>query len=259
MSLYPHIMAPFIVSLEGNIGSGKSTLMDHLKDHLKYVGSRSVVYVNEPLAQWESIKNKEGVGMLQLFYADPKKYAFSFQMMAYISRLANLQQTIVNHPNDIIVMERSLLTDYHVFARMLYDSTDLLEEEYAIYKTWFYHFNEIHMDALIYLECPPEVSLERCMKRNRPGESITLEYMTKVHERHEEWLQNLETRPLLIIENETSSIDDSLFAIEDFLTEMVCPHDEVNHFMQNIYSSYLITRFILGWFIFKVSSWLQKV
>ena len=198
-------MAPFIVSLEGNIGSGKSTLMEHLKDHLTYVGSRPVVYVDEPLAQWETIKNKDGVNMLQLFYSD------------------------------------------------------LLDEEYAIYKTWFYHFNTIHMDALIYLECPPEVSMERCTKRNRPGESITLEYMTKVHERHEEWLHNLESRPLLIIENETSSIDDSLFAVEDFLTDMVCPHDEINHFMENIYSSYIFTRLVLGWFIFKVTSWLQIV
>jgi deoxyadenosine/deoxycytidine kinase len=248
-------MAPFIVSIEGNIGSGKSTVMNHLKEHLTVIGNRSVVYVDEPLDQWMSIKNKDGVNMLELFYTDPKKYAFSFQMMAYISRLANLHNTIEKHPNNIIVMERSLLTDYNVFAKMLHESADLLDEEYAIYKMWFYHFNDIDMDALIYLQCSPEVSMERYTNRNRTGESLSLEYMTKVHERHEQWIHNMESRPLLIIDNEVSSIDDSLFAIEDFLNDMVCPHDEINHFMENIYSSYIVSKLILGWFVYMASRW----
>jgi len=97
--------------------------------------------------------------------------------------------------------------------------------------------------------------MERYTNRNRTGESLSLEYMTKIHERHEQWIHNMESRPLLIIDNEVSSIDDSLFAIEDFLNDMVCPHDEINHFMENIYSSYIVSKLILGWFVYMASKW----
>jgi deoxyadenosine/deoxycytidine kinase len=250
-------MAPFLISLEGNIGSGKTTILNHLKSNLRVAGSRRIAYVEEPLDQWQSITNKENVSMLELFYKDPKKYAFSFQMMAYISRLANLQDAIKKYPNHIIFMERSLLTDYHVFAKMLHDSGDLLDEEYTIYKRWFSHFNNIQMDALVYIHCSPEVSHERCKNRNRTGETISLEYMTKVHERHEHWIHEIDNRPLLVVENDTTSIDDTLFCIEDFLDDLVIP-DDSDHFMEKMYSSYAYSRLILLWFLVSVFSFLKK-
>ena len=110
---------PLIVSIEGNIGSGKTTLMEYLKTHFK---SKSIVFLKEPVDEWETIKDHEGTTMLQKFYADQEKYSFSFQMMAYISRLSLLKDTIENNPDAIIITERSLMTDRHVFAKMLYDS-----------------------------------------------------------------------------------------------------------------------------------------
>lgn len=250
-------MAPYLISLEGNIGSGKSTILDHLKEHLLYAGSRRIVYVDEPLAQWEKIKNDQGVSMLQLFYQDPKKYAFSFQMMAYISRLVNLEEAIERHPNCIIMMERSLMTDYHVFAKMLRETNEILPEEYAIYTQWFDHFNDYPMDALIYLQCSPETSLERCNKRNRTGESISLDYMTRVHDHHERWIRESHDNPILIIDNEDTSLDDALFCIEDFLMERVIPGDGLHEFVE-MYSSYAYLKWALCGLIVSIIAFLQK-
>jgi len=250
-------MAPFLISIEGNIGSGKSTLLAHLKEHLKIGGSRRIVYVDEPVGEWSTITDANGRGMLELFYENPAKYAFSFQMMAYISRLANLQLAIKTYPNHVIIMERSLLTDYHVFAKMLNEKGNLLPEEFSIYKKWFYHFNTHQMDGLIYLECSPEVALERCTKRNRPGETISLEYLEELHERHETWIHQIETRPFLHIQNDTTDIDDSLFAIEDFLNDIVIPEDE-GYFMTHAYASYIYTKCILGWLLYTILVMLKK-
>ena len=64
---------PFtIVSIEGNIGSGKSTLLDHLKLH--YKNDPRIVFAPEPVSEWEKIKDKEGVTMLEKFYADQEKF-----------------------------------------------------------------------------------------------------------------------------------------------------------------------------------------
>ena len=74
-----------IVSIEGNIGSGKTTLLKKLKE--KYVNNPNIIFLKEPVDEWEQIKDKDGQTMLQKFYADQQKYSFAFQMMAYISRL----------------------------------------------------------------------------------------------------------------------------------------------------------------------------
>lgn len=248
-------MAPLLISIEGNIGSGKSTLLTYMKQNLRFLGKRDVVYVDEPVAEWATITNDEGKGMLELFYANPNKYSFSFQMMAYISRLSNLQSAIRAHPNDIIIMERSLHTDYHVFAKMLREKGTLLTEEMTIYKRWFHHFS-ISMHGIIYLQCPPEVAMERCLLRNRPGESIDMNYIQGLHQKHESWIHDLDIRPLLVIDNTDTTLEDSLFAIEDFLCDL--SEDEPSHFMERIYSSYSYSKLIAYWFIYTFMQWLKK-
>ena len=94
-----------IVSIEGNIGSGKSTLLDNLRHY--YKDNVRVIFLKEPVDEWEKIKDTNGHTMLQKFYENQEKYSFSFQMMAYISRLKILRDTIKNiNPNDktIIIM-----------------------------------------------------------------------------------------------------------------------------------------------------------
>jgi len=70
-----------IFTIEGNIGSGKSTLIRLLKQ--KYP---EIICLLEPVKEWEGIKDKQGENILTKFYKDQEKYSFSFQMMAYISR-----------------------------------------------------------------------------------------------------------------------------------------------------------------------------
>lgn len=64
-----------IVSIEGNIGSGKTTLLSNVKKALH--GEENIIFLKEPVDDWESIKDKDGLTMLQKFYADQEKYSFS--------------------------------------------------------------------------------------------------------------------------------------------------------------------------------------
>ena len=81
-----------IFSIEGNIGSGKSTLMENLKK--TYKNNSQVIFLKEPVDEWENIKDSNGVTILQKFYADQEKYSFAFQMMAYVSRLNVLRDAL---------------------------------------------------------------------------------------------------------------------------------------------------------------------
>ena len=178
-----------IITIDGNIGSGKSTLLGHLKE--KYKNNKDIVFLREPVDEWENIKDENGVTILQKFYSDQKTYSFSFQMMAYISRLALLKEAIENNPNSIIITERSLITDKMVFAKMLYDSGKIESINYQIYLKWFDCFtSEYPINKVIYINSAPIVCHYRINERSRLGESgIPFEYLYNCNEYHNKMLQ----------------------------------------------------------------------
>jgi deoxyadenosine/deoxycytidine kinase len=183
----------YIFSVEGNIGSGKSTFLKMLKNHLpKQFNQLPVVFLQEPVDKWMKIKDKEGETILSKFYRDTKKYAFSFQMMAYVSRLSILRETIANYPDGaIIISERCLKTDKMVFAKMLYDDEQIEDVNYQIYQMWFNDFN-IPTTGHIYIHSEPTTAHERVQKRSREGEDvIALEYLSKCHNYHEMMMQSI--------------------------------------------------------------------
>ena len=184
-----------VFSLDGNIGSGKSTLLDALKKELTELNyGKSVIFIDEPVKDWESIKDKEGNSILTKFYKNQKKYSFSFQIMAYISRLATLQKAMRKHPHAVIVSERSVFTDRHVFAQMLHDDGLIEDVEFQIYCKWFDHFMEdIGFCGMIYVNTDPEICYDRIKSRNRTGEeTIPLDYLKKCDEYHKKYTKHFE-------------------------------------------------------------------
>jgi deoxyadenosine/deoxycytidine kinase len=175
------------VSIEGNIGSGKSTVMKYLKQY--FGNEKRIVFLEEPVDSWMHITDKNGKNMLEKYYADTKNYAFAFQMMAYISRISQIKNILESSSADIIVSERSVHTDKNVFAKMLYDSELLEDVEYKIYLNWFNEFiKDIPQSYAFYIKTDPEVAFERVQKRARPGETCSLDYLSSCHLYHNNWL-----------------------------------------------------------------------
>ena len=183
-----------IVSIEGNIGSGKSTLLANLREY--YANNSNVVFLKEPVDEWEKIKDENGETILKKFYADQEKYSFPFQMMAYVSRLKVLRDTLKTIKNDtedkniIIITERSLYTDKMVFAKMLYDSKKIEHVNYQIYLNWFDTFSdEFPVNKVVYVKTSPDKCYQRIVKRSRTGEeNIPLEYLTSCSNYHDNML-----------------------------------------------------------------------
>lgn len=187
----------YIYSIDGNIGSGKSTIIKLLKEKFKTINKTEIIYLPEPVKTWSSIKDKEGENIIEKFYKDNKKYAFAFQMMAYITRINQVKKVIKNlepNKNYIIVTERSVHTDKNVFAKMLYNNKDIDECEYQIYNKWFDEFiSDIPIHKYIYIDTNPKTCLERIEKRSRKGENkIPIEYLEMCKEHHDMWFNQLD-------------------------------------------------------------------
>jgi deoxyadenosine/deoxycytidine kinase len=183
------------ISIEGNIGSGKSTLLANLREH--YKNNDNVIFLKEPVDEWAKIKDINGTTILEKFYADQEKYSFSFQMMAYVSRIKVLRDTLKEKQKEnqakkhyIIITERSLYTDKMVFAKMLYDTGKIEDVNYQIYLNWFDTFSgEFPVHKVIYVKAAPEKCYARIAKRSREGEeNIPLEYLTACSLYHDNML-----------------------------------------------------------------------
>jgi deoxyadenosine/deoxycytidine kinase len=197
-----------IVSIDGNIGSGKTTGKAKLREYIMSLKRKneddSIIFVDEPTSDWEQIKDESGVPILTNLYIDVKRFAFRFQMMAYITRLRKLRQALKTPNVRLIITERCLLTDAHVFAKMLYDSKKIEQDEYDIYMRWFDEFaKEVEPTCIIYFKASTEVCMNRIQKRNRPGESkIDFEYLEECNRYHDEWLNSVPSKimiPTLIL------------------------------------------------------------
>ena len=177
-----------IISIDGNIGSGKSTLMGKLKTY--FSNNKNVIFLKEPVDEWETITDENGTTILEKFYGDSSKYGFSFQIMAYISRLDVIRKEIKKNPDAIFISERSLFTDKLVFAKMLFDSGNIELVNYKIYLKWFDTFAEdFPVSKVIYVNTDPEICHMRIEKRSRTGESnIPLEYLQNCHKYHNNML-----------------------------------------------------------------------
>ena len=210
-----------IISIEGNIGTGKSTLLETLRG--KYAADSTIHFMAEPVDVWDTIVDGQGVTILEKYYADQKKYAFSFQMMAYISRIAAIRAALKKKYR-IIILERSVYTDSAVFAKMLFHDQKIEDIEYMIYMKWVDEFiSDLPPIKFIYVQADPEVSYERVLKRGRAGEVIPLAYLQNCHKYHEEWLLIENKQPLLLLnanvdtKNEPGTLADWLESIDQFI------------------------------------------
>jgi deoxyadenosine/deoxycytidine kinase len=180
----PHPFAGKIVSIEGNIGVGKTTLGRSLVSVLEREGLE-VIFHDEPVNQQ----------MLKQFLIDPKKYAYPFQLYMLTRRQVNYvkaQQAVSE--GKCVIIDRSLAGDF-VFATLQHQLGNITTEDYTIYQQVYKDFEEFVPDYILYLQASVKSIKERIKRRNRDGEDVyDDDYLTKldetyrniIHEHHNE-------------------------------------------------------------------------
>ena len=94
--------------VEGNIGAGKSTYLDMVKSVNDHATVHEMVeVVPEPVDMWQDVAGS-GENLLQLFYQDPKRYAFTFQQYVLITRIrrvrATAQTLMLSHKTQVVAV-----------------------------------------------------------------------------------------------------------------------------------------------------------
>lgn len=213
---------PIIISLDGNIGAGKTTFLKEIRSKI-----HGIKVVDEPVGQWTALKNAEGKNLLELFYEDKKRWSYTFQNCAILTRLKNIQDavnsvdTTVKGPQ-VIITERSVLTDKHVFAEMLYDAGDIDPLEWELYDTWFNIFGKQHpVTGIIYISTSAATSKDRIKIRNRQGEeNIGMDYLKALDVQHKKWVDNTNI-PVLTLSTEADvSVEENIEKVVQFIEKL---------------------------------------
>jgi deoxyadenosine/deoxycytidine kinase len=201
---------PVLISIEGNIGSGKSTLMRELRKR-----NPSWHFIDEPVESWMGMRDDSGKSLLELFYEDKQRWAYTFQNTALITRILNAKAAIrdweaAGRPGKpIFITERCIHTDANVFARMLRADGDINNLEWTLYKKWFDGFASQVPDPLgyIHVDTPVTVCSERINGRAREGEGgIPVKYLDELDSAHFSWLRRdgFDT-PVMRVDNVTAA------------------------------------------------------
>lgn len=168
---------PFVVAIEGNIGAGKTSLIEKLQKE----STRNCTFLCEPVEEWRKVGN---YNILKLFYEEPDMYDFKFESLVLTTMLERDTKPV---DTEFVVQERSLISS-QMFAK------DLCVVDLNIFKKMFdclKYTNYRKPDLIIYIQTPPEVCMQRILARNRSEEAeINRNTITKLHQRHEEWLNN---------------------------------------------------------------------
>lgn len=193
--------------LEGNIGAGKTSLGNVLKASTRFE------FLEEPVSIWrEGFANN----LFEMFYKDMERWSFTFQIMAFTTRAKTWSEILTQVQGDQVILERSIFTDRHVFAKNLYAQGAMNDSEWQLYQQlWdFLALNYCLVpDKILYLRTPAEVCLERIKQRGREEEQqVPLDYLKRLEDLHDEWL--LEHPDSIILDGSrrwtTSEIEDLL-------------------------------------------------
>ncbi len=172
------------VSIEGNIGSGKTSLVDKLSSEF---GAKQILeqFADNPF--------------LPLFYQDPERYAFSVELFFMTERYKQLQKDL--SAGDLF--QQYIFSDFFFTKSLLFARQNLAQEEYKLFQMLFSVLSNTFTDPdiLVYLHRDTEYLLSNIKSRNRPYEQeIEADYLIKIQNSYFEYLRNITSYPVLILD-----------------------------------------------------------
>ena len=165
----------YIFSIEGNIGSGKTTVIHHLQ---RLYGDQ-VILVEEPVKDWQ---NLEGENLLDKKNKDLNRWGYSFEAYVLITKMNELTKVAFNDKK-IILIERCMLTDKVFFDLNVENGLSNPMEEAMFKNLYEFLSNNVYpkLSGIIYLDTPVDECIHRMILRGRKEEkSITKEYLQQL-------------------------------------------------------------------------------
>lgn len=197
----PRSMLYKFITIEGNIGAGKTTLAKLLTE--EYGGQIILERFDNPF--------------LSKFYEEPNKYAFQLEMSFLLERYQQLHR-FFSTPD---IFSRFTVSDYMFTKSLLFAKINLSSEEYTLYRHFFHLINKKlpDPDVIFYLHAESDALMRNIRKRGRPYEQgISRQYLQKIEKMYFEYFKQLPEQKVVVINvNDIDWVSD-VFAYKELLS-----------------------------------------
>lgn len=173
------------IAIAGNIGVGKSTLVNMMCERLGWEPFFEGVVDNPYLAD---------------FYADMERWSFHSQIFFLSRRLRDLRR-LMDFPKTV-VQDRSVYEDAEIFAKNLYRQGFIHDRDWKTYRELYEVLIELlpPPDLVLYLKASVPTLLQRIELRGRDFEKkIAPDYLAQLNLLYEEWIRNFKSCPVLMV------------------------------------------------------------
>ncbi len=176
------------IAIAGNMGTGKSTLVDFLAK------TYGVMPFYEP--------NDENP-YLGDFYKDMKRWAFQSQLY-FLSNKFRLHQELDRQPG-VVALDRTIFEDAEIFATALHQMRKISKRDWATYQGIYGAILDAIKppDLMIYLRCSMRTLRKRIRLRGRAMEQdVPLAYLKRLERLYEEWIASYDMSDVLVLETD---------------------------------------------------------
>jgi deoxyadenosine/deoxycytidine kinase len=183
------------IAVAGNIGSGKTTLTSLLSKHYKW----------DP--HYEDVDDNP---YLNDFYQDMQRWSFNLQIYFLNSRFNQILD--IRKSGKEVIQDRTIYEDAYIFAPNLHSMGLMTTRDFENYFTLFNLISSLiePPDLLIYLRASIPTLVNQIQKRGRKYEnSIRLDYLKRLNERYEAWIESYNLGKLLIVDADNYNFPDN--------------------------------------------------
>ncbi len=194
------------IAIAGNIGAGKTTLTEMLSKHYHWV------------PQYETTENNP---YLNDFYNDMHRWSFNLQIYFLHNRLQQLID--IKDSLHTIVQDRTIYEDAQIFAPNLHEMGLLSSRDFENYSQFFKTIKKMISppDLLIYLKAPLSILVDQIQKRGRTyEENIRLDYLKRLNEHYNNWINNYKDGPLLVVDCEQLNFQENPKDFAEIITRI---------------------------------------
>ena len=173
------------IAVAGNIGAGKTTLSEMLSSHYDWTVMYEDTNTNPYLSD---------------FYNDMQRWSFNLQIYFLNSRYQQILD--IRAGEKAVIQDRTIYEDAYIFAPNLHDMGLMSERDFSNYFDLFKLMSSqvAAPDLLIYLQSSIPTLVDHIQKRGRDYEgSMSLDYLKRLNEKYENWINNYTDGKLLII------------------------------------------------------------
>ena len=194
------------IAIAGNIGAGKTTLTKLLANHYNWT------------PQFESVDNNP---YLSDFYNDMQRWSFNLQIYFLNSRLGQIID--IQKSNTVTIQDRTIYEDADIFAPNLHEMGLMTSRDFENYAEFFKTIKQMinPPDLLIYLRASLPTLVDQIQKRGRDyEENIRLDYLKRLNEHYNNWIEKYQDGPLLIIDIDECNFADNTSDFEGVVAKI---------------------------------------